>query len=193
MAKPEKAMTTTETETSEPAASHVKGRGPRSLVFRDSRTICLNVQPSDAFTPIRRIGGAAGWYYANWLWRLRGALDLLVGGIGLRSGRRDPDNIEVGDSIDCWRVEEFEPDRRLLLVLEMKHPGYGTLEFEVTGDGDSSTIRQTATYDTGGFWGCLYWYLSYPLHEVLFRGMLRNIGAAGLACAGRQEIHGSSS
>lgn len=193
MAKPEMVMTNPVKADTAQASGVVARRGPLSLLFHDSRAICLNARPDDAFTPIRRIGGTTGWYYANWLWRLRGALDLLVGGIGLRKGRRDPDHVEVGDTVDCWRVEEFEPDRRLLLVLEMKHPGSGSLEFEVNGDGNFSTIRQTATYDTGGLWGCLYWYLSYPLHELLFQGMLRNIGAAGRACAERREIHGPSS
>ncbi len=147
----------------------------------------VDLHPEDAFAPIRRIGGDTGWYYANWLWQLRGLLDLLIGGIGLRRGRRDPDQVEVGDAIDCWRVQQFEPDRRLRLALEMRYPGCGLLEFEVTGNGSGSTIRQTATYATGGFWGCLYWYSTYPAHEMLFQGMLRNIGAAGRAWADHRK------
>ncbi len=161
--------------------------GRFSLLFRDSRSIMVDLHPEDAFAPIRRIGGDTGWYYANWLWQLRGLLDLLIGGIGLRRGRRDPDQVEVGDAIDCWRVQQFEPDRRLRLALEMRYPGCGLLEFEVTGNGSGSTIRQTATYATGGFWGCLYWYSTYPAHEMLFQGMLRNIGAAGRAWADHRK------
>jgi len=158
-------------------------RGSFSLLFRDSRTIASNVHPEDAFAPIRKIGGETGWYYANWLWSLRGLLDRLIGGIGLRRGRRDPEHLRINDTVDCWRVVEFVPDRRLRLVLEMRYPGRGWLEFEVSGNGTGSSIRQIATYDTGGLIGCLYWYLSYPIHEMLFQGMLRRIGEAGQARA----------
>jgi len=165
------------------------GRGRFSPVFRDSRLASLPSPPESAFEPIRRIGGTAGWYYANWLWRLRGWMDSMVGGIGLRRGRRDPEQIQVGDAVDCWRVEAFEPHHRLLLALEMRIPGRGWLEFEVNGNGESSTVRLTATYDSGGPLGCLYWYLMYPFHERLFTGMLRGISAATRSLAeGREAV-----
>lgn len=81
----------------------------------DSRTVEVPVSPSDAFRPIRRIGGTQGWYFMNWLWRLRGAIDLLVGGVGMRRGRPDPDEVRVGDTLDFWRVEAYEPGTRLPL------------------------------------------------------------------------------
>jgi uncharacterized protein YbjT (DUF2867 family) len=143
----------------------------------DSRSIRVAAPPEAAFRPIRRIGGTTGWYYADWLWRLRGVLDLIVGGVGLRRGRRDPDDLRIGDTVDCWRVDVLDPGRRLRLVAEMKLPGRAWLEFEVTPDSGGSTIRQTATFDPLGLLGRAYWYAVYPLHQVVFEGMLR-----GIAC-----------
>jgi len=145
----------------------------------DSRTIHVVASPHDAFAPIRRIGGARGWYYANWLWWLRGLLDRLFGGIGLRRGRRDPDSLRVGDTVDFWRVEAMEPDRRLRLAAEMKLPGRAWLEFEVTRDATGSVIRQTATFDAKGLLGRAYWYSVFPLHQFVFGGMLRAISVEG--------------
>jgi uncharacterized protein YbjT (DUF2867 family) len=144
----------------------------------DSRTATVNASPAAAFKPVRRIGGRAGWYYGNWLWKLRGWLDLFVGGVGLRRGRRDPEWPRPGDAVDFWRVEAFEPDRLLRLAAEMKLPGRAWLEFEVTANGQSSTIRQTAIFDPVGLSGLAYWYALYPLHHFIFAGMLRGIVAA---------------
>ena len=144
----------------------------------DSRAVAVDVDPICAFRPIARIGGATGWYYANWLWRLRGFLDLLVGGVGIQRGRRDPDLVRVGDTIDWWRVEEFEPNKRLRLFAEMKLPGRAWLEFQVECSGSGSIIRQTAMFDPVGLAGLAYWYGVYPLHKLVFAGMLRNIAAA---------------
>jgi uncharacterized protein YbjT (DUF2867 family) len=141
----------------------------------DSRTITVAVPPAQAFAPIRRIGGQVGWYYGNWLWSLRGFLDLLVGGVGVRRGRRDPEKLHVGDPLDFWRVEVFEPDQRLRLKAEMKLPGRAWLEFEVSPCPEGSTIRQTAIFDPLGLAGLLYWYGIYPLHQFVFAGMLRNL------------------
>ena len=147
-----------------------------SALLVDSRTLKVDSPPAKAFEHIRRIGGKTGWYYADRLWRLRGVLDSLVGGVGLR-GRRDHDQLAVGDFVDCWRVEAFEPDRRLLLALEMKQPGRGWLEFEVVGNGSSSTVRLTAMYDPRGLLGRIYWYLISPVHKRIFSGILRGIAA----------------
>ncbi len=141
----------------------------------DSRTAEVNLPPAAAFAAVQRIGGSTGWYYGNWLWRLRGFLDLLVGGVGVRRGRRDPVNLRVGDALDFWRVESFEPSRLLRLRAEMKVPGRAWLEFEVTSDGDRSTVRQTAIFDPIGLSGIAYWYALYPLHQLVFAGMLRNL------------------
>ncbi len=141
----------------------------------DSRTIMVSAPPEQAFAPIRRIGGRTGWYYGNWLWALRGFLDLLLGGVGLRRGRRDPDNLRVGDQLDFWRVEVFESNHRLRLRAEMKLPGRAWLEFEVSPCEQGSTIRQTAIFDPRGLAGLLYWYGIYPLHQFVFAGMLNGI------------------
>lgn len=144
----------------------------------DSRTETVRLPPAAAFAPIRRIGGKTGWYWGNWLWTLRGWLDLLAGGVGMRRGRRDASQIEVGDTIDCWRVEIFQPDRRLRLVAEMKLPGRAWLDFEVDPVGCGSIIRQTAVFDPLGLSGLAYWYLVSPLHQAVFAGMLRAIARA---------------
>lgn len=144
----------------------------------DSRSARVGCAPAEAFAPIRRIGGQTGWYYGDWLWRIRGFLDLLAGGVGMRRGRRDPDRLHPGQTLDFWRVEACEPDRLLRLSAEMKLPGRAWLEFEVEGDRSGSTIRQTAIFDPVGLAGLLYWYALYPLHQVVFAGMLRGITAA---------------
>jgi uncharacterized protein YbjT (DUF2867 family) len=144
----------------------------------DSRTITVAVSSERAFAPIRRMGGRTGWYYGNWLWSVRGFLDLLVGGVGVRRGRRDSDNQHVGDPLDFWRVEVFEPNHRLRLQAEMKLPGRAWLEFEVNPFEQGSTIRQTAIFDPLGLAGLLYWYGIYPLHQFVFAGMLRNLARA---------------
>ena len=139
----------------------------------------MSVPPERAFAPIRRLGGEAGWYYGNWLWSLRGFLDLLVGGVGVRRGRRDPEDLRVNDALDFWRVELFEPPRRLRLRAEMKLPGRAWLEFEVTpNEAGGSIIRQTAIFDPLGLLGLAYWYGIYPLHQLVFAGMLRNLARA---------------
>jgi uncharacterized protein YbjT (DUF2867 family) len=144
----------------------------------DSRTVTVLVPPEQAFGPIRRIGGRSGWYYGNWLWSVRGFIDLLVGGVGMRRGRRDPESLHVGDPLDFWRVELYEPAHRLRLHAEMKLPGRAWLEFEVTPCDEGSMIRQTAIFDPLGLFGLLYWYGIYPLHLFVFAGMLRNLARA---------------
>ncbi|HQX52009.1 MAG TPA: DUF2867 domain-containing protein [Planctomycetaceae bacterium] len=141
----------------------------------DSRSVEVAAPIEAAFAPIQRIGGRTGWYYGNWLWRIRGWLDLLVGGVGMRRERRDPVELRVGDPVDCWRVESLEPDRRLRLVAEMKLPGRAWLEFEVEPTSRGSLIRQTAIFDPVGLTGLAYWYIIYPLHELVFGGMLTGI------------------
>jgi hypothetical protein len=162
----------------------------------DSRALRVPVPASRAFAPVRRIGGAAGWYGNEWLWKLRGFLDLLAGGAGMRRGRRHPDMLAVGDTVDCWRVEAFEADRFVRLACEMRLPGRAWLEFEVAPEGSGARIRQTAAFEPAGLAGLAYWYGIYPLHALVFGGMLRGLGRAAIADAapsglGRPRASGS--
>jgi len=161
---------------------------PLGLRLVYSRTSVVPVSTDAAFAPIRRIGGTTGWYWGNWLWRLRGFVDLLVGGVGLRRGRRDPEHLFVGDSLDFWRVEQFDDGSRLRLTAEMRMPGRAWLEFDVTPAAEGgSTIRQTALFDPRGVAGLAYWYLLYPIHVLIFNGMLKTIAAR--ASTGGTHLH----
>lgn len=122
------------------------------------------------------IGGERGWYYAGWLWKLRGYLDKLVGGIGLRRGRTNPVHINAGDALDFWRVLLADrEDRRLLLFAEMKLPGEAWLEFRIENEAKKPMLTQTATFRPRGIWGRLYWYSLLPFHWLIFSRMIRNI------------------
>ena len=141
----------------------------------DSRVCHVPVAARQTFVPIRRIGGESGWYGSNWLWRLRGALDLLAGGPGMRRGRRDAEHPEIGGTIDFWRVEAYEENRLLRLRAEMRLPGRAWLQFEVEPDGSGSRVRVTAEFDPLGFLGLAYWYILYPVHQIVFARLLREI------------------
>ncbi|GIW99221.1 MAG: NAD-dependent epimerase [Pirellulaceae bacterium] len=154
----------------------------------DSRTIHCKATPEEAFAAVERVGGDTGWYYGNRLWRLRGFLDLLIGGVGVRRGRRDPEHLRVGDVVDFWRVDALEAGRLLRLRAEMKVPGRAWLEFEVTPGVQGSQIRQTAIFDPIGLWGLFYWYSLYPAHQLIFSRMLRNLASAAEdASGGRRQ------
>ncbi len=144
----------------------------------DVRVVEVGVGPEEAFAPIERIGGQTGWYYGTWLWQLRGMIDLMVGGVGMRRGRPVWEQLRPGDALDFWRVEQIEPNRRLRLRAEMLVPGRAWLEFEVAARNDGSEIRQTALFDPHGLAGRVYWYALYPLHQLVFSGMLRGIARA---------------
>ncbi len=152
--------------------------GPRLV---DSRSIHVFAPPERAFAPVQSIGGRRGWYCADALWSLRGALDLLLGGPGMRRGRPEGRALRPGDALDFWRVERVEPDALLRLRAEMRLPGRAWLQFEVEPEGAESRVRQTAIFDPVGVGGRLYWYALWPLHALIFRGMLRGIArrAAG--------------
>jgi uncharacterized protein YbjT (DUF2867 family) len=141
----------------------------------DARQIHVPVDADRAFVPIATIGGAHGWYYATWLWRTRGAIDLLMGSVGMRRGRRDPFGLAIGDTVDFWRVEAYEPGRRVRLAAEMRLPGRAWLEFDVVPAADGAVIHQTAVFEPVGLPGLLYWYALVPVHALIFGGMLREI------------------
>lgn len=147
----------------------------------DRQQIEVPAGPERAFAPIQRIGGRRGWYFATWLWYLRGFLDLLVGGVGMRRGRRHPVDLRPGDPLDFWRVEAWEENRLLRLCAEMKVPGRAWLQFEVERVGERSRITQTAIFDPLGLSGLVYWYGLYPIHWLIFRRMLRGVAARAAA------------
>jgi uncharacterized protein YbjT (DUF2867 family) len=134
----------------------------------------LRVQDSEAsMRKIWSIGGRNGWYYGNWLWNIRGFIDKLFGGVGLRRGRKNQDEISPGEALDFWRVLIADKsEKRLLLFAEMKLPGEAWLEFRID---NQNVLHQTATFRPLGLWGRLYWYSVLPFHGFIFRGMIRNI------------------
>jgi uncharacterized protein YbjT (DUF2867 family) len=153
---------------------------PGRDLLTNQQTIRVPLPPDKAFAPIRRIGGRTGWYFGNVLWRIRGLIDLMTGGVGMRRGRPDPETPLPGSTLDFWRVELYEPGRRLRLFAEMRVPGRAWLEFTAEPDGPSTVLRQVAQFEPRGLGGLLYWYLLWPVHEVMFRGMLRRIAGAAL-------------
>jgi uncharacterized protein YbjT (DUF2867 family)/uncharacterized protein YndB with AHSA1/START domain len=141
--------------------------------------IRLQATPEEVWQPLSRIGGATGWYYGDSLWAIRGWADRLLGGIGLRRGRRHPTELNPGDALDFFRVLEIEPGHRLLLLAEMKLPGEATLEFRLTPQPDGATeLTQTARFLPRGLLGMAYWYFLDPFHKKLYPGMLKAIAAA---------------
>jgi len=136
----------------------------------------LRASAPGVWRSVSRIGGKTGWYFGDFLWRLRGLMDRLVGGVGLRRGRRHPSEIGVGDALDFWRVLEVEAPRRLLLVAEMKTPGEALLEFQITSLGkDQVELQMLSRFLPKGIFGILYWYALYPFHQWIFFGMLKAI------------------
>ncbi len=134
----------------------------------------LDATPAEVWPAIARIGGKTCYYFGTGLWRLRGLLDRMVGGIGFRGGRRHPEGLVVGDALDFWRVLEVEPPRRLLLLAEMKLPGEAVLEFTLTPvPAGGVELRQIARFLPKGLGGILYWYTMEPLHRWVYRGMLK--------------------
>ena len=145
--------------------------------YVDRRECEVRAEPRATFGAVQQIGGTNGWYAANFLWRVRGAIDRLVGGPGLRRGRRSNEEIAYGDALDFWRVTGFEPHERLELRAEMKLPGEASLEFRVEPGPTPGTTHlvQTARFKPRGLLGILYWYGVAPLHGVVFRGMLKGL------------------
>lgn len=156
----------------------------------DTRSTIATCGAADAFGVIERIGGTTGYYYANWLWWSRALLDRLCGGPGMRPGRDDPDHLNAGDVVDCWQVAVCDPHRRLRRESRMRMPGDGCLQFEVEDQGGRVAIRQTATFRPRGMLGGLYWYLLYPVHLIIWSGMLQAIArhAEARARAGADTV-----
>ena len=121
------------------------------------------------------LGGDRGWLYMNWAWAIRGFIDRRLGGVGLRRGRRDPQDLRVGDALDFWRVEEIEEDQSMRLRAEMLVPGLAWLQFKVSSKNDATVLEQTAFFAPKGIFGWLYWYALYPIHGLIFSGLINSI------------------
>lgn len=143
----------------------------------EHRQQVVTASPARAFTAFTSLGGKRGWLYMNWAWKIRGAADRLIGGVGLRRGRRDSARLRVGDALDFWRVEAIEPDKLLRLRAEMKVPGKAWLQFRATPvEGGGTLLEQTAFFAPKGLAGLLYWYALYPVHRIIFSGLLDRLG-----------------
>ena len=146
-------------------------------MISEHRQRLVDASPANVYKVFTGLGGKRGWLYMNWAWEIRGFLDRLFGGAGLRRGRRDPDNLRVGDAIDFWRVEAVEPEHMLRLRAEMKVPGKAWLQFQAKPFDDNQTLlSQTALFAPKGLMGLLYWYLLYPFHGLIFSGLIDQIG-----------------
>ncbi|MEP7379840.1 MAG: SDR family oxidoreductase [Chloroflexota bacterium] len=152
----------------------------REGMILEQRQVTVAATPDRVFAEVERLGGKSGWAYANALWRLRGLMDLVVGGVGMRLGRRDPDRLRVGDALDFWRVEEVRRPEILRLRAEMRLPGRAWLQYEVVPTAAGSRLIQTALFEPKGVPGLAYWYLLYPVHRLIFRGMVKNLGARAI-------------
>ena len=156
------------------------------IIERRQRVIAA--PPEMTFRAFTGLGGERGWLYLNWVWHLRGIADRMVGGVGSRRGRRHADEVRVGDALDYWRVEAIVQDRFLLLRAEIKVPGRAWLEFKVEPiDGGGSQLMQTAFFAPKGLFGLLYWYVLYPIHNLIFSGLIRELAQRA------KELHNTSS
>jgi uncharacterized protein YbjT (DUF2867 family) len=149
---------------------------PKHGIYKDAREVHFTRPAQEVIKNIWSIGGKRGWYFGNWLWKVRGLADTLVGGVGLRRGRRSETDIKTGDALDFWRVLLADKEGgRLILYAEMKLPGEAWLEFKVKTDRDKSVLIQTATFRPLGLWGRLYWFIVLPFHAIIFPKMAENI------------------
>ncbi|WP_169975948.1 SDR family oxidoreductase [Tautonia rosea] len=161
---------------------------PDRFPLRDVQRVEAETSSSVLFDRVQRIGGSTGYYYGNFLWWIRGAMDRIVGGVGLRRGRRDPVEIYIGDALDFWRVEDFVPGHRLLLHAEMRVPGDAWLEFRVEPrESQRSVLTQTAYFKPSGVLGRLYWYACLPAHLFIFSGMAQSIVRSAEASSDHSE------
>jgi Protein of unknown function (DUF2867) len=142
----------------------------------ERQQILTKAPAANVYHVIMNLGGKNGWLYANFLWKLRGYMDVLVGGPGLGRGSSASGEFQVGDPLDFWRVDALIPNKLLRLRAEMKVPGRAWLQFEIIPKSSSEvSIIQTAMYEPGGLPGLLYWYVLYPIHRLIFKGMISAI------------------
>ena len=171
-----------ETAWSDALATSLGDAAPVTFTVEDGMMIerrqrLLDAPPAAVFSAFTAIGGKRGWPTFNWAWRLRGIGDRMIGGVGFRRGRRDPNELRAGDALDFWRVEKVEEDRLLLLRAEMKLPGDAWLQFDAKRQADGKTLlTQTAFFASKGLLGLIYWYSFYPIHGPIFSSMIEALG-----------------
>ncbi len=147
-------------------------------MFIERRQILLDLSPEDVFRAYTGIGGERGWLYLNWSWAMRGWMDKVIGGVGLRRGRRHPDEVHAGEALDFWRVEIVEKNTKMRLLAEMKIPGKAWLEFESQKQENNKTLLiVTAYFAPHGLSGFLYWYAMWPFHKFIFDGLTRRLAS----------------
>ncbi|MBK9124091.1 MAG: SDR family oxidoreductase [Chloroflexi bacterium] len=141
----------------------------------EQRQQVVQAGPEAVFRAFASLGGANGWLYFNWAWRIRGIMDRMVGGVGLRRGRRHPTEVRIGDALDFWRVEAVEANRMTRLRAEMKVPGWAWLQFRSEPEDGGTRLTQTAYFAPKGLFGLIYWYGLYPIHSLIFSGLIRKL------------------
>lgn len=157
------------------------GTGPtyeltdREGLNSEVRTLHTDYPPEAVFRSFSSIGGRRGWLVWKWAWEIRGIMDKLVGGPGLRRGRRDPLELLPGEAVDFWRVEEIDPPHRLLLRAEMKVPGQAWMQWEAIPEGSGTRLIQRAMFAPKGLWGVIYWYSLYPIHKFIFSDLVKAV------------------
>lgn len=159
-------------------------------LVREVRSTFVPIDPKFVFESFTSIGGKRGWLVWTWAWKVRGLFDQLIGGPGLRRGRRHPTELLTGEALDFWRVETVEPNRRLVLRAEMKVPGRAWLSWEVHPVEGGCELTQTALFDPHGFWGFVYWYAMYPAHQFIFGDMCRTIARDAVVLSQGGSIEG---
>jgi uncharacterized protein YbjT (DUF2867 family) len=176
-----------ETRWTDALASSQGGENPSRFALQEGmyieqRQIRVKVGSEKVFRVITQLGGEKGWLAFDWAWSIRGAMDRLLGGVGLRRGRRDPYDLRVGDALDFWRVEKIIPNRVLRLRSEMITPGEAWLEYEINELSQEETqLHQTAYFAPKGLAGFLYWHTLYPIHGLVFSGLIKSIQQAAEA------------
>jgi uncharacterized protein YbjT (DUF2867 family) len=160
----------------------------REGMIVERRGRIVGATPERVFAEVERLGGEAGWPYANVLWMIRGFLDRLVGGVGMRLGRRDPVHLRLGDALDFWRVEEVRRPTLLRLRAEMKVPGRAWLQYDVTPTERGTRLAQTAFFEPKGLPGLAYWYVLYPVHGLIFRGTVRVLAKRSALSAKQRRV-----
>ncbi len=162
-----------------PPAEWVYQHDPKwagGTIFKAYRTRVISASPPTVWKVVTRIGGKEGWYSASWLWKIRGMIDKMMGGVGLSRGRRNHTDLQVGDTVDFWRVKQIDPPNHILLVAEMRLPGEAALEFNLLRvEGNKTQLEQTARFFPSGLLGMVYWWILSPFHVWIFTKMIRTI------------------